>query len=307
MTQRPLAPLGASAYPSGVRLGSPLPLLGLLLLATACGIDPDGGSTEPTATTTHALLKVERSERVGAEDEVSARAFAGVVRVPEMADPEPLLRLYGGGLTLPSAGQCTVVTRERNSVVAPELTRAEFLNAGEVSLRASDVETLLAPRAFPASVSEIPGVVYTSRDSASDPLPGGASYWLKATGSEQLAGLEVQVQAPELLSDVAVGGAPLASLSSLSAAAPLTVSWRPGDVRDLVYVEVGGSTELGTLGVCAFRDSDGRGSLPSGLFGVSGAGSLTFHRLREVAADAPALDAAEIRFDFELMTEVSFH
>jgi hypothetical protein len=309
MAQRPLAPPRTSAYPSSVRLGSSLPLVPLLLLANACGIggDGDAGSTnEPTATTTHALLKVERSVRVGAEDDVSARAFAGVVRVPEMADPEPLLRLYGGGLTLPSAGQCTAVSRERDSVVAPELTRAEFLNAGEVSLRASDVETLLAPRAFPASVTEIPGVVYTSRDSASDPLPGGASYSLKATGSDQLLGLEVQVQAPELLSEVTVGGAPLGNLSWLPAAADLSVSWRPGDARDLVYVEVGGSSELGTLGVCAFRDSEGRGTLPGGLFGVSGAGSLSFHRLREVAADAKALDAAEVRFDFELMTEVSF-
>lgn len=284
-------------------------MIPLLLLASACGFGGDGeagSAAEPTITTTHALLKVERSVRVGAEDEVSARAFAGIVRVPEMADPEPLLRLYGGGVTLPPLGQCAAVSRERDSVVAPELTRAEFLNAGEVSLRASSVETLLAPRAFPASVTEIPGVVYTSRDSASDPLPGGAAYSLKATGSDQLLGLEVQVQAPELLTDVTVGGAPLGNLSWLPAAADLAVTWRPGDARDLVYVEVGGSTELGALGVCAFRDSDGRGSLPRGLFGVTGAGSLSFHRLREVAADAGALDAAEIRFDFELLTEVSF-
>jgi hypothetical protein len=60
------------------------------------------------------------------------------------------------------------------------------------------------------------------------------------------------------------------------------------------------------LGVCAFRDSDGRGTLPRGLFGASGAGSLAFHRLREVAADVPALDGAEVRFDFALTAEVSY-
>jgi hypothetical protein len=224
-----------------------------------------------------------------------------------MADPEPLLRLYGGRLSVPAVGQCAAVSRELEVAVAPELTRAEFLNAGEVSVRASNVETLLAPRAFPSSLTEIPGVVYTSRDSASDPLPGGALYALKATGSEQLAGLELRVQAPQLLGDVTVAGVPLASLSELSVQDDLTVSWKPGDAGDSVYVEVGGSSELGTLGVCAFRDSDGHGTLPRGLFGVSGAGSLAFHRLREVAADARALDAAEVRFDFELMTEVSFH
>jgi hypothetical protein len=308
MPREPLAPFERSAYPSGVRVVSPPSLLPLLLLASACGFgEGDPSSTEPTSTTTHALLKVERSVLIGAEAEVSARAFAGVVRVPEMADPEPLLRLYGGGLSVPSAGQCAVVSRERDLVVAPELQRAEFLNAGEVSVRASNVETLLAPRAFPSSLTEIPGVVYTSRDSASDPLPGGALYALKATGSEQLAGLEIQVQAPELLTDVAVAGVPVANLSELPVQSDLAVSWKPGDAGDSVYVEVTGSIERGTLGVCAFRDSDGRGTLPRGLFGASGAGSLSFHRLREVAADARALDAAEVRFDFELMTEVSFH
>jgi hypothetical protein len=307
MAQRPLAPLHTSAYPSGVRPSPHLPLIGLLLLANACNDGGDGTSNEQTATTTHALLRVERSVRVGAEDEASAQAFAGVVRVPEMADPEPLLRLYGGGQALPATGQCAPVSRGRDSLNAAELTRAEFLDAGDVSLLVSDVKTLLAPRAFPSSVTELPGVVYTSRDRASEPLPGGASYALRATGSEQLPALEVRVQAPELLSEVAVGGAPLASVDTLPTSEDLQVSWHPGDARDLVYVEVSGSTELGTLGVCAFRDSDGRGSLPRGLFGVSGAGSLAFHRLREVAADVQALDAAEVRFDFELMSEVSFH
>jgi hypothetical protein len=278
-----------------------------LLLASACNDGGDGGVNEQTVTTTHALLRVERSVRVGAEDEASAQAFAGVVRVGEMADPEPLLRLYGGGQALPAAGQCTPISRNRDNVSAAELTRAEFLDAGDVSLLVSGVETLLAPRAFPSSVTELPGVVYTSRDRAAGPLPGGASYALRATGSEQLPALEVRVQAPELLSEVAVGGALLAAVGSLSTTEDLLVSWRPGDARDLVYVEVSGSAEAGTLGVCAFRDSDGRGRLPRGLFGASGAGSLAFHRLREVAADAKALDAAEIRFDFELMTEVSFH
>lgn len=307
MAQRPLAPLGASAYPSGVRPSPYLPLFGLLLLASACNDGGDGSTNEQTATTTHALLRVERSVRVGAEEEASAQAFAGVVRVPELADTEALLRLYGGRLALPPAGQCLPVSRERDNAAAAELTPAEFLDAGDVSLLVSDVETLLAPRAFPSSVTELPGVVYTSRDRAAGPLPGGASYALKATGSEQLPALEVRVQAPELLSDVALGGAALAAVGTLSTTDGVQVSWRPGDARDLVYVEVSGGAEIGTLGVCTFRDSDGRGGLPPGLFGVSGTGSLAFHRLREVAADAKALDAAEVRFDFELLTEVSFH
>jgi hypothetical protein len=58
--------------------------------------------------------------------------------------------------------------------------------------------------------------------------------------------------------------------------------------------------------LCAFRDADGRGTLPPGMFGATGVGNLALHRLREVAADVPSLDSAEVRFDFALTAEVSF-
>lgn len=280
------------------------PVLGLLLLVAACE-GPETTETSEVATTTHALLRVERSALVGAEDEATGMAFAGVLRMPESADPEPLLRLSGRGLSLPALGACAAMSRER-PVVASDIGRAEFLEAGDVTLRASETETLLAPRLFESSQTELSGVAYSSRDRASEPLPGGAAYVLKTTGSEQLPALELRVQAPEVLSEVAIGDVTLGEVTRVGVGSDLQVSWRPGDVRDVVYVEVTGSSEAGTLGVCAFRDSDGRGSLPRGLFGAAGAGSLAFHRLREVAADVIALDAAEARFDFELTADVSF-
>jgi hypothetical protein len=273
----------------------------LLLLVSAC--NGAEGSSEPVPTATHALLRVERSAHVGAERAASGLAFAGVVRVPELADPEPLLRLSGKSLTLPPAGQCLVPSHERDAVPPSDLARAEFLNAGDVSLGTSEAQTWLAPRNFPLEVS---GVVYTSRDRASEPLPSAAPYLLKASGSEQLPALELRVQAPEELHDVTLGGVALETVSSVESGAGLLVGWRPGDARDTVYVEVIGSSESGTLGVCAFRDSSGGGSLPAGLFGATGAGSLAFHRLREVAADVPTLDGAEVRFDFALSADVAF-
>jgi hypothetical protein len=284
-----------------VRLTSPS-WLGLLLLVSACtGVE---GSTEPVATTTHALLRVERSARVGSESEASGLAFAGVVRVPELADPEPLLRLSGKSVTLPAAGQCLVPNHEPDAVPLSDLARAEFLNAGDVTLGTTGAQTLLAPRAFPLEVS---GVVYTSRDRASEPLPSGAPYLLKTTGSEQLPALELRVQAPDELRDLTLGGAALEALTSIDASEAVPVSWRPGDARDTVYIEVAGSPNLGTVGICAFRDSEGRGALPRGLFGAVGSGSLVFHRLREVAADVVTLDGAEVRFDFALTADVAFH
>jgi len=255
------------------------------------------------ATRTHALLRVERSAYAGDTTPTSGLAFAGVVRVPELADPEPLLRLSGRGPMLPAAGQCLAVNHESSTVLARDLSRAEFLDAGEVLLGTANAQTLLAPRAFPMELS---GVVYTSRDQASEALPSGAAYLLKTTGSPQLPGLELRVQAPEELRDVAVNGTALETLSDVSTSTDLPLSWRAGDAGDLVYVEVLGPATIGSVGVCAFRDSDGRGSLPRGLFGVSGGGSLALHRLREVAADVPTLDGAEVRFDFALTAAVSF-
>lgn len=284
-----------------MRLTSPH-LLGLLLLASACGTVE--GPNETVATTTHALLRVDRNAQVGSESQATGVAFAGVVRVPELADPELLLRLSGKGPTLPALGQCSTTGHERDALPSGELGHAEFLAAGDVVLGTAEVETLLAPRAFPILPAEpLSGVVYTSRDRASAP-PSGALYLLKTSGSEQLPGLELRVQAPEELSDVTVGGAPFASLPAVDGSADLAVSWRPGDARDVVYVEV--TAASGSLGLCAFRDADGRGSLPRGLFGATGAGSLALHRLREVAADVPALDGAEVRFDFALTAEVAF-
>ncbi len=285
-----------------VRLTSPY-LLGLLLLAGACGSVE--GPNETVATTTHALLRVDRSAHVGAEGAATGVAFAGVMRLPELADPELLRRLSGQGPALPAPGQCSTVSHEREAVPTGDLGHAEFLAAGDVVLDTGAAQTLLAPRAFPILPAEpLSGVVYTSRDQASELLPSGAAYLLKTTGSDQLPGLELRVQAPDELSDVMVADAAFDNLPSLDSSGELVVSWRAGDARDIVYVEV--SASAGSLGLCAFRDADGRGRLPRGLFGATGAGSLAFHRLREVAADVPALDGAEIRFDFALTADVSF-
>ena len=64
-----------------------LHLLGPVLLAVACNGVDDGNA--PVATSTHALLRVERNSRVGSENEVSGKTFAGVVRVPDTVAKKP--------------------------------------------------------------------------------------------------------------------------------------------------------------------------------------------------------------------------
>jgi hypothetical protein len=181
--------------------------------------------------------------------------------------------------------------------------RPEFLAAGDVLLIANHNSTLLAPHVFPSAETESAGVVYQTR-TASEPMPDGALYLLKSTGSEQLPALELSVRAPEPLTRVSVDGSPIEEVESVGAGSDVELTWRPGDAGDTVYVEI--TAEAGTLGVCAFRDADGRGSLPRGLFGASGEGTLALHRLREIAAEVPGLDGAEVRFDFKLTADVAF-
>jgi hypothetical protein len=275
-----------------------------LLLASACAVEPSEETSEPTASVTHALVRVERSELVGAEV-TSGVAFAGIVRAPQTVDTELLLRLSGVSRVLPAVGSCATPTREHDAALSAELGRAEFVAAGDVLLRAAEARTQLAPRAFPSSQTQLlSGIVYTSRDRASQALPGNAHYVLSMTGGEQLRPIELGVSAPAVLEEVRVAGVSAAEVTDLDSSRPVALSWLPGEAQDRVYVEVSGAS--GLLGLCAFRDELGAGELPAGLFGAEGSGTLTLHRLREVAADVPGLDAAEVRFDFELALEVDY-
>ena len=118
--------------------------------------------------------------------------------------------------------------------------------------------------------------------------------------------LELRAEAPNELHDITIEGEALASLTSVATGNDLRVAWPAGEAGDLVYVEVIGGTDARSLGVCAFRDADGSGTLPSGLFGATGSGGLTFHRLRDVTAEVPKLDGAEVRFDFALAADLAF-
>ncbi len=284
-----------------MRPWAPAPLTGLLLLTSACVGAPD--AAEPVPTSTHALLRIERSAHVRDEAAATGNAFAGVVRLPESVDPGPLLRLSGKGLAVPALGQCAAPNRERDALPSGSIARPEFLAAGAMHLLTTQTQTPLAPHVFPSAETESAGVVYQTR-TASEPMPEGALYLLKSSGSGQLPALELSVKAPELLRGVTVGGTELASVESVSAATDVEIAWQAGDAGDVVYVEVAAAS--GTVGVCAFRDSDGRGALPRGLFGASGDGSLALHRLREVAAEVPGIDGADVRFDFKLATDVTF-
>ncbi len=208
-----------------------------------------------------------------------------------------MLRLAGFGLDLPAVGQCAEPNHERApSMPLSPLGRVEFLDAGDVTLRTSSTNALLATRALPAVTDLIAGVVYTTRDRASDPLPAAATYTLTASGG-LLRAFNVNANAPAQLGSINVGGTPLAELSSVAVRSAIALSWNPGLGHDFVYVEF--RTQDGSATTrCTFRDDAGVGTVPASAFVGMGLGEVSLHRVHSEPFTSGSVDAGEVRFRF---------
>ena len=275
-------------------------------LGAACSVAPvDYGSEADAGSSTHALITVERSSVLNSVETPRAAAFAGFVRTPPGVDASAMLRLAGFGLDLPAVGQCGEPNHERISrIPLNPLGRVEFLDAGDVMLRTSSTNALLATRALPAVTDLIAGVVYTTRDRAAEPLPAATTYTLTASGG-LLRAFNVNANAPAQLSAVNVGSTPLAELTNVAVHSAIAINWAAGLGRDLVYVEL--STQDGSATTrCTFRDDAGLGSVPAGAFVGTGVGEVSLHRVHSEPFASGSVDAGEVRFDFEQSANVEF-
>jgi hypothetical protein len=281
------------------------PALALSVLGLGCSVTPADYSSDADTGSTHGLITIERSQTENSSEAPRAAAFAGFVRTPPEVDANAMMNLAGFGLDLPTIGQCAEPGKEREgSVPLSPLSRVEFLDAGDVLLKTASTSAALATRAFPAVTDLIAGVVYTTRDRTADPLPAATSYSLSTSGGV-LRAVNVNANAPALLSSVMVSSTPLAELGSVSMRAPLSVAWTPGSARDLVYVEL--TTQDGSATTrCTFRDDAGAGSVPSGAFVGVGTGELSLHRVHSETFTSGGVDAGEVRFDFEQSANVEF-
>jgi len=291
---------------AGARVASAVAFSALGALGAACSVAPvDYGAEADAGSRTHALITIERSALLSSAEAPRAAAFAGFVRTPPEVDANAMLRLAGFGLDLPALGQCAEPNHERESnMPLSPLGRVEFLDAGDVTLRTSSTNALLATRALPAVTDLIAGVVYTTRDRAAEPLPPATNYTLTASGG-LLRAFNVNVNAPAQLSSVKVGSTPLAELTSVAAHSPIALNWTPGLGRDLVYVELTTQDGSATLR-CTFRDDAGAGSVPASAFIGTGLGEVSLHRVHSEPFASGSVDAGEVRFDFEQSANVEF-
>lgn len=283
------------------RLGVCLCAVGLL--AMGCSAELEHYTTDADTGSTHALVSVERSKTVdGAE---RAGAVASFVRIPAEADANALLEVVGLRRGRPPVGQCRSAQTRPTSPPLSSLGRVELVEAGDVVVTANGSETSLAPHAFPTVTDLVSGVVYTTRDLSSDPLPADEPYTVRATGIGETGALTISRQAPPELEAVTLGGLPLAEVSDISLAAPVDLTWSVGAPGDVVVVELT-SSDGAALAVCSFRDDTGAGTVPVGTFDVPGSGRLSLHRVRTSEFSAGDVDLGELRFDFEVAANVSF-
>lgn len=272
------------------------------MLSAACSAEVTSYTPDADQGSTHAVVVVERSN-LGGEQGSNADALAQFAKVPAETEPAAVWKLAGTALELPPVGSCQTGSEfAESSTALSTLGTVEFLEAGDVTVRADGVATALAPHALPAVGAFASGVVYATRD-RSVVLPASASYTVVAQGSAALPGLEIRAEAPRDLEGVTVGGIPFADLSAIAASEPLDVTWNVGQAGDIVYLEL--LSQDARLGVvCAFDDGEGSGTLPAELITVTGPARLTVHRVRSMPFGSGVVHGGELRFDFEVGTGV---
>ncbi len=270
--------------------------------ATLVDPAPDGGP----ATTTQALILMERSEREGkpAHTNFSAK----FLRVPVAADSEAIERVVGSELDLPSVGECMTVASDGAADLAG-VGPIELFDVGDLTIRTQREEAIpLAARAFPDVADRVSGVFYTSPDAARD-LPAPGKYILQSSGSPAVDRFAIETEAPPAPSDVTISGRPLADGIDLTEGASVEVRWRAdGSKDDVAYLEI--VAENGVAARCSFDDR-GRGRLPASLLRSAGFGSLplvatlALHRVRQGTFQVPGVDSGEVRFDVSVVASVT--
>ncbi|MEZ4308260.1 MAG: hypothetical protein R3F14_09475 [Polyangiaceae bacterium] len=296
--RRPLRMLGTFTVP--------LVLAGAMgCTATVVDASPDGGQ----ATTTSALVVIERAEREGKPSQTYVSAK--FLRSPIAADPDDVEHAIGSELDLPAPGECLIVP----DTVGGDPSAAgpvELFDVGDVTVRTSAGPIPLAARAFPDVGDRVSGVFYTSPDT-DGALPTPGKYFLEGSGSAAVDRFAVETDAPAIPGDVLIAGHPLADGVEVIDGEGIELRWRvPASTAssrdDVAYAEL--VAENGVTARCAFDDR-GRGVVPASLLRDAGlrhfpaAATLALHRVRQGTFQIPGVDLGEVRFDMSSVASVT--
>ena len=223
-----------------------------------------------------------------------------VLRLPATLDSRNVVRMVGLSPSSPEPGQCERVDYAVSTTEATvPVQHVEMLDVGDVTLMAGKQSSPLARQAFPTVTDFIAGVVYTTRDLSSDPLPPAASYSIVARGAPGIPPFRIDAAAPQEPSNVTLEGMNLAQVTRLVRGNGVDLTWNPGEAGDKLLVEVI-SPERPNEVTCAFNDSTGKGRLPADALASHGTVRFEVHRLRTTPFTLKGLDRTQVQFDYSL-------
>jgi hypothetical protein len=276
-------------------------LVGVAAVATvaACAVERQEPN-EPQRDSIEALVSIERAEYLDG-DEARAEAAAHFARIPSDLNAAALFEALGLVGEYPPLGECFIGDSE--PVEVPEDVFIDFVDGGDVVIRANGTETALSRHAVLSLSDVISGVVYTTQDRAAEPFPSGHVYRAISTGGEDLAPITLEGEAPETLDDVRLEGLAWEYLPDVPVNGPVEVSWAAGDHDDVIVIEF--SSDNAVYAQCAFADG-GRAIVPAAAVPTTGNGYVSIRRLRVVDVETAHANGAELRFDFSVHAPVVY-
>ena len=255
-------------------------------------------SSDASATSTQALLRVERTATAADPGALRTHASAYFLRLQAGADPTMAARLVGAAEVLPAVGQCQPAPMlSDQGMPLASLGPVDLIDVGEVAIEASQTRATLAARAFPDVVDLVSGVVYTTRELMADPSPPQGAYTFRISGSPALSPMVLEASAPGPLDHLYVGGYALRAEPIGVPREDLAITWQPQGGTDLIYVELASAEDgpLERVG-CTFAN-DGHAVVGASALPEAASQSIAVHLVHRQEVAAPGIDHGEIRFD----------
>jgi len=183
-------------------------------------------------------------------------------------------------------------------------TAVELADVGDLSVDYSGQRIVLPTQTFPDLLHAIDGVTYAADDERGLRFEPAETYTVHASGTDEVARFDVQLDAPEDLGDVALDGvSPAEQIPVIRRGAPFTIRWEGGGgYGDEVIATVRWSGTGPPLSMsCRMRD-DGIFVVPGEMTAalrdplVAGEAEMTLSRVRQTAFRAKGLSSGELSF-----------
>jgi len=281
----------------------------LAFASVGCSATVDDPTADDDTGVVRGAVVVERTVATDGEATSQARVSARFMRLDGIAastaDSVVATRRFQPGEPI----GCRWLSRNDDALPASATGSIELLDVGDIVVHAVDGgrDTPLVTRAFPDVGDLVSGVVYTSRDDSW--LPDAGGYLIEVTGSPEVDGFTLRVDAPDVPSAVSLDGVALAQLDGVRTASSAQLRWERGGINDEIYVDfVPVDVNDGAPYRCVLAD-DGMATIDTPAFEPGVSVDVEVHRYRRLDVERAAgfeLDDAVLEVDVAAATRLTF-